>query len=119
MVIDRNVYNIPKVEAGSVTASTKTKVGTEAEYWQLVNMIEKSGLMIVGITLSGNRMKGSVMANHFAGDGNEGIDFGGVTNFGGSPNIIAGTLELDDDGFCYVTVAVVPVTTNRTTKKQD
>lgn len=117
MVINRNVYNIPLIEAGSVTASTKTKIGTAKDFAKIAKMVEKSGLMIVGVTLSGNAMKGSVLANHYEDDNTNGIDFGGVTNYGYSPNIISGSLELEEDG-CYVTIAVTPVTAAKTTKSK-
>lgn len=118
MVINRNVYNIPKVDLGAVTASTKTKVGTVKDFAKIAKCVEKSGICLVSVTLSGNAMSRSVLANHYEDDNANGIDFGGVTNYGYSPNIISGSLELEEDG-CYVTITVTPVTAAKTTKKAE
>lgn len=118
MKISRNEYNVPRIEAGAVTANTKTKIGTKVDFDKIASMVERSGLMIVSVTLSGNAMKGSVLANHYEDDNANGIDFGGVTNYGYSPNIISGSLELEDDG-CYVTITVTPVTAAKTSKKAE
>lgn len=117
MKISRNEYNVPQIEAGAVTASTKTLIGTKADFDKIAAMIERSGLMIVGITLSGNAMRGSVLANHYEDENVNGIDFGGVTNYGYTPSIIAGSLELEEDG-CYVTISVTPVSTSKSTKSK-
>lgn len=117
MKISRNEYNVPQIEVGAVTASTKTKVGTKADFDKIAAMIERSGIMIVGITLSGNAMRGSVLANHYEDDNANGIDFGGVTNYGYSPSIISGSLELESNG-CYVTIAVTPVSASKSTKSK-
>lgn len=112
MDIQNNVYNIPIVSVGTVTSGTKTEIGTKADFDKLVSMIEKSGLMICDVTLSGNYMKGSVLANHYAGENDGGIDFGGVTNYGGSPSVIAGTIETGtgaNKDKVYVTMAVTAI----------
>lgn len=113
MEIKTSGYNIPDVAvSAAVTAGTKTEVGTAKEFNQLAKLVVESGLMIVGVTVGGNYMHGSVLANYYNGDGNIGIDFGGVTNYGYSPSAIAGTLELgtgDDADKCYVTMTVTPL----------
>ena len=113
MDIKTSGYNIPDVTvSAAVTTGTKTEVGTAKEFYQIAKMVEQSGLMIVGVTVGGNYMHGSVLANYYNGDGNIGIDFGGVTNFGYSPSAIAGTLELGTGANadkCYVTMTVTPL----------
>lgn len=116
MKIDKNSYNIPIVEVSTaITSGTKTEIGTAADFDTIVNMIEKSGLMIIKCTFGGNPMKGSVLANYYTNDDDiYGIDFGGVTNFGGSPSAIAGSGTLENGKF-YVTMTMTSLAANRTT----
>ena len=117
MNIEYGTYNVAKAELGTVTAGTKTEVGTAEEFNKIANLIEDSGVMIVGVTVGDSHMRGSVLANRFvSAEGIPGIDFGGVTNQYGVPSIIAGTAEVED-GKCYVTMTVTPVAANRSTSK--
>ena len=118
MDIKTQGYNIPEVEIGvDVTLDTKTEVGTAAEANQIAKMVEQSGLLIVGCTVAGNRMHGSVLANHYYGGAEEGIDFGGITNFGGSPYALAGSLSIES-GKAYLTMSMTALGANRTTKSK-
>ena len=113
MNIEYGNYNVVKAELGTVTAGTKTEIGTAEEFNKVANLIENSGVMIVGVTVGETYMHGAVLANHYQDATINGIDFGGVTNMGYSPSIIAGSVEVED-GKCYVTMSVTPVSANRT-----
>ena len=117
MDIKTQGYNVAEITlSAAVTPGTKTEVGTAAEFAQLAKLVQQSGLMIVSGTIGGNAMKGSVLANYYSDENVTGIDFGGVTNFGYSPSIIAGSLEIEE-GKAYVTMTITPVSTSKTAKK--
>lgn len=116
MKVDRNVYNVAIVSSGvAITSGTKVEVGTEAEFNIIAGMVEKSGLMILNATVDGSAMKGSLLSNYYHGGAETGIDFGGITNMGGTPLAVAGSLSLEEHK-AYVTVNLVPLSGNRTTK---
>lgn len=117
MDIKTQGYNVAEVIVGTaITPGTKTEVGTAKEFEQIAKLVDQSGIMIVNATIGGNKMKGSVLANYYSGGGVTGIDFGGVTNFGYTPSIIAGSLELED-GKAYVTLTITAVSAARTATK--
>ena len=114
MKVDRNVYNVAIVSSDvAITSGTKVEVGTE--FTTIAGMVEKSGLMILNATVDGSAMKGSLLSNYYHGGAETGIDFGGITNMGGTPLAIAGSLSLEEHK-AYVTVNLVPLSANRTTK---
>lgn len=118
MDIKTQGYNVAEVVlTDAVTPGTKTEVGTAKEFEQLAKLVQNSGLMIVSGIIGGNAMKGSVLANYYSDDNVTGIDFGGVTNYGYSPSIIAGSLEIESDGKAYVTMTITPVSTSKTAKR--
>lgn len=114
MDIKTQGYNIPEVTISqAITLGTKTEIGTAAEGNQLAKMVEQSGLMIVSCTADGNALRGSVLANHYYGGAEEGVDFGGVTNYGGSAYAIAGSMSIES-GKAYVTMTMTALGANRT-----
>ena len=116
MDIKYNSYNVPKVDIGEITLGTKTLVGSAAELRAVAKVIDNSGIMIVSAQAGDAVLHGSVNANYYHGGNDEGIDFGGVTNYGGSPYIIAGSASIED-GKAYVTMTMTAVSTNRTSTK--
>lgn len=117
MDIKTQGYNVAEVLVGTaITPGTKTEVGTAKEFEQIAKLVDQSGVMIVNATIGGNKMKGSVLANYYSGAGATGIDFGGVTNFGYTPSIIAGSLELED-GKAYVTLTITAVSAAKAATK--
>lgn len=115
MDIKTQGYNIPEVTISqAITLGTKTEIGTAAEGNQLAKMVEQSGLLIVSCVADGNPLRGSVLANHYYGGAEEGVDFGGVTNYGGSAYAIAGSMSIES-GKSYVTMTMTPLGANRTT----
>lgn len=118
MDIKYNSYNVPVVDIGTITLGTKTLIGTAKELREVAKVVDKSGIMIVSAKAGDVVLHGSVNANYYLGDGNEGIDFGGVTNYGGSPSIIAGTASIESNS-AYVTMTMTAVSTNRSSKKSE
>lgn len=116
MKVEYNSYNVPVVDVGTITLGTKTLVATPAEMRKVAKIIDKSGIMIVAAKAGDAVLHGSVNANYYHG-GEEGIDFGGVTNYGGSPYIIAGTASIESDG-AYVTMTMTAVSTQSTKTKK-
>lgn len=115
MDIKTQGYNIPVITISeAITLGTKTEIGTAAEGNQIAKLVEQSGLMIVNCVADGNALRGSVLANHFYGGADEGVDFGGVTNYGGSAYAIAGTMSIEGSK-AYVTMTMTALGANRTT----
>ncbi len=114
MDIKTQGYNVAEVTiSAAITSGTKTEVGAAKEFNQLAKLIENAGIMIVKASIDGNAMKGSVLGNYYHDANTTGIDFGGVTNYGYSPSIIAGSLELESDGKAYVIMTVTPISTSK------
>ena len=120
MEISTQGYNIACIAiATAITPGTKTEVGTAEEFKQVAKLVDQSGLMKVSAVIGGNAMNGSVLANYYSDDNVTGIDFGGVTNFGYSPSIIAGSLEIESDGKAYVTMTITPLNTSKSRSKSE
>lgn len=87
-------YNISKwyVDA-EMTPGTKAEIGTEAEFKQLAALTSESGLFLGVVKVDGVVMQGACSVNHVGADF---IDFGTVTNYGGSPTAFTGTITLEN-----------------------
>lgn len=118
MEVKYNSYNVPVLDVGTVTLGTKTLIGTPDELRKVAKIVDKSGIMIVSAKAGDVVLHGSVNANYYRGGADEGIDFGGVTNYGGSPYIIAGSASIESTG-AYVTMTMTAVSTNRSSKKSE
>lgn len=118
MEIKYNSYNVPKVDIGEITLGTKTLIGSASDLRKVAKIVDESGIIIVSAKAGDVVLHGSVNANYYYGDGYEGIDFGGVTNYGGSPSIIAGTASIESDS-AYVTMTMTAVSTNKSSKKSE
>ena len=113
MEIKNNGYNVAEVYIGTVvTAGTKTEIGTKADFDKVAALADAGGLMRVHIKLGDDQLDGLVLATHVA----QYIDLGSVTNFGGSPSVIAGTVELDTNKM-YLTVNMYPISTAKAAAK--
>lgn len=118
MEIKYNSYNVPKVDIGEITLGTKTLVGSAIDMRKVAKIVDESGIMIVSAQAGDVVLHGSVNANYYHGGAEEGIDFGGVTNYGGSPYIIAGSASIEGSN-AYVTMTMTAVSVNRTSKKSE
>ena len=113
MEIRNNGYNVGSVVIDTViTLGTKTEIGTADDFKKVAALADAGGVIRVHVKVGDDQLDGAVFVNHV----NQYIDIGSVTNFGGSPSIIAGTAELDT-GKMYITLTMTPVSTNRSTAK--
>ena len=99
-------YNIAKIHVvNSLTVDTKTKIGTKAEFAFILNMVSISGILLGDCTLSGQVMRGAMLANPWA-DGN-GIECYTISMAGAqAPYIVQFELTLENDDM-YVTPSIV------------
>lgn len=98
-------YNMAILEIDTaITHGVKTKIGTVADYKRLRKLSENAGIFRVTAKIDGETMAGACNANIFSA----GIDFGCVTNFGGSAHAISGTIEVDTADM-YVTINVTAI----------
>ena len=112
MEIRNTGYNVGSVVIDTVvTLGTKTEIGTAEDFKKVATLADAGGVIRVHVKVGDDQLDGAVFANHVENY----IDIGSVTNFGGSPSIIAGTAELDT-GKMYLTLTMTPVSTANTTK---
>lgn len=113
MEIRNNGYNVGSVVIDTViTLGTRTEIGTAEDFKKIAALADAGGVIRVHVKVGDDQLDGAVFANHV----DQYIDIGSVTNFGGSPSIIAGTAELDT-GKMYLTLTMTPVSTNRSASK--
>lgn len=109
MEIKNHGYNVGSVVIDTpITFGTKTEIGTAEDFKKICNIAEAGGLARIHCIASGNQLDGLVLMTHTVGENYNGIDFGSVTNYGGSPWIVAGTVTLED-GKMYVTMTMTAV----------
>lgn len=99
-------YNIAEVIiSAAITAGTKTEIGTSADYKALQETAKRSGIFKVKATIGGTPMQGVCNANEVT---DAFIDFGTVTNMGGTPSAVAGTVT-NEGGKMYVTLTITAI----------
>lgn len=107
MKILNNGYNVADITIDTpLTAGTEAEVGTEQDFEKIAAIADAGGIARIHATLGGNAMNGAMFITHVANY----IDLGCVTNFAGSPSVIAGTVQLKEDHKMYVTVTMTAVT---------
>lgn len=105
MEIRNHGYNVGSVVIDTVvTLGTKTEIGTAEDFRKVAALADAGGVIRVHVKVGDNQLDGAVFANHVENY----IDIGSVTNFGGSPYVIAGTAELDN-GKMYLTLSMTAV----------
>lgn len=97
MRLIKGSYNVPHIVLDvDITAGTPVVVGTKKEFLNLAAIVKESGTAIIDYAkINGNVMTGSINIIRFTGDGNDGFDFGTVTNYQDTPSVISGTLFVD------------------------
>ena len=100
-------YNFGEVTIDTaITLGTKTEIGTAEDFKKVATLADAGGVIRVHVKVGDDQLDGAVFVNHV----DKYIDIGSVTNFGGSPSIIAGTAELDADaGKMYITLSMTPL----------
>lgn len=105
-------YNFGEVVIDTVlTLGTKTEIGDAEDFKKVAALADAGGVIRVHIKVGDNQLDGAVFVNHV----DNYIDIGSVTNFGGTPAIIAGTAELDT-GKMYLTLSMTAVSAAKSTK---
>lgn len=113
MIIDYNDYNVVKVDIGTVTDSTKTEIGTPADFAKLAKLVKRSGLAIVSFKISTTVYVASLNAVVDDGD----VVLAGVIVSSGDPAFVTATLEADTSK-AYATLAVTAMPAAKTTKSK-
>lgn len=105
MEIKYNSYNVPKVDIGTITDSTKTEIGTDVDLKKLTKLVDESGVMQITFKISTTVYVASVNATVKTA----GIEIGGIILSSGSPVIVSGLLE-DGTGKAYATIGITSLT---------
>lgn len=111
-------YNIGEITIDTaLTDSTKTEVGTKADFDKIANIGRNSGISRINMTLGEVAMSGVCFLNPYKVGTNIRVDVGSVTNFGGSANAVTGTFTLESDKL-YAIISVTPIggSSSKTTK---
>lgn len=118
MEIKNRGYNVGNIVIDTpITIGTKTEIGDARDFNKICYIAEAGGLARIHCVASDNILDGLVLMTHTKGENYNGIDFGSITNYGGSPWIIAGTVTLED-GKMYVTMTMNAVAgANRNSSK--
>lgn len=102
MEIKNNGYNVGSVTIDTpITLGVKTEIGTAEDFKKIASLADAGGVIRVHCKVGDNQLDGAVFANHVG----QYIDIGSVTNFGGTPYVIAGSAELDT-GKLYITLSM-------------
>lgn len=106
MEIRNNGYNVGSVTIDTtITLGTKTEIGKTEDFNKVATLADAGGVIRVHCKVGDMSLDGAVFANH-VGDY---IDIGSVTNYEGTPYVVAGTATLES-GKMYITMTMTPVT---------
>lgn len=112
MDIRNSGYNVGDVTIGTaITLETKTEIGTAEDFKKVATLADAGGVIRVHATVSGMSLNGAVFANHVE----DKIDIGSVTNYEGTPYVVAGTATLET-GKMYLTISMTAVGGQQTKK---
>lgn len=113
MEIRNNGYNVGSVTIDTaITLGTKTEIGNAEDFKKVANLADAGGVIRVHCKVSDMSLDGAVFANHVE----DYIDIGSVTNYEGTPYVIAGTATLES-GKMYITLTMTPVGSQAKTTK--
>ena len=105
MDIRNNGYNVGSVTIDTtITLGTKTEIGTAEDFKKVANLADAGGVIRVHCKVGDMSLDGAVFANHVI----DKIDIGSVTNYEGTPYVIAGTATLET-GKMYITLTMTAV----------
>lgn len=95
-------YNIGEVNISTaLTDSTKTEIGTPADFAKVLTLAESGGVIRLNFKISTTAYSVVVGVN----PGSSAISVGGVTDVAGSPVAVTGTLTLESSKM-YATIGV-------------
>lgn len=109
MDIKNSGYNFGSVTIDTaITLGTKTEIGTAEDFNKVANLADAAGVIRVHCSADGMSLDGAVFVNHVE----DKIDIGSVTNYEGTPYVIAGTATLET-GKMYITLTMTAVGTQQ------
>lgn len=107
MVIKNIGYNIGEVNISTaLTDSTKTEIGTPADFAKVLTLAESGGVIRLNFKISTTAYSVVVGVN----PGSTSIAVGGVTDVSGSPVAVTGTLTLETSNNTSKMYATIGVT---------
>lgn len=105
MEIKNSGYNFGSVSIDTtITLGTKTEIGTADDFNKVANLADAGGVIRVHCKVGDMSLDGAVFANHVE----DKIDIGSVTNYEGTPYVVAGTATLET-GKMYITLTMTAV----------
>ena len=105
MDIKNNGYNVGSVTIDTtITIGVKTEIGTADDFKKVAILADAGGVIRVHCKVGDMSLDGAVFANHVE----DKIDIGSVTNYEGSPYVIAGTATLET-GKMYLTLTMTQI----------
>ena len=105
-------YNIGEVTIDTaLTSGTPAELGTLEDLKRIYDLAKNGGVIRFNATIGGTAMSGACFANPFGPAEARGVDFAGVTNFGGNLNAVHGTLYTQSSKM-YGVVTVTALTNN-------
>lgn len=112
MEVKNHGYNVGEIIIDTpITLGERVEIGTKKDFEKVATLADAGGVARVHCKVGGNQLDGAVFINHVV----EYIDIGSVTNFGGSPFIIAGSAELDGEKM-YLTLTMTAVSSAKSTR---
>lgn len=106
-------YNIGEVTISTaLTDSTKTEIGTPADFAKVLTLAESGGVIRLNFKISTTAYSVVVGVN----PGATAIAVGGITDASGSPIAVSGTLTLETSKM-YATIGVTALGSQQSTKK--
>lgn len=104
--ISTNGYNICEASIpGGLTVNTKTKVAAAADFYFILGMVKRSGIIIGECKIGNQLMKGTMIANPWAND--DGIECFTISMAGAqAPYVFQLQVTLEDGGM-YVTPSII------------
>lgn len=106
MEVKNHGYNVGSVTIGTtITLGTKTEIGTAEDFKKVATLADAGGVIRVHCKVGAMSLDGAVFANHVE----DKIDIGSVTNYEGTPYVVAGTATLET-GKMYITLTMTAVT---------
>ena len=105
MKISNSGYNVGDVVIDTtITLGTKTEIGTADDFKKVASIADAGGVIRVHCKVGEMSLDGAVFANHVI----DKIDIGSVTNYEGTPYVVAGTATLET-GKMYLTLTMTAV----------
>lgn len=102
MEIKNAGYNVGDITIDTaIPLDTKTEIGDTKDFNRVASLADAGGVCRVHATVAGNSMNGLCLLTHVI----DKIDLGSVTNFEGTPYVIAGTVSLET-GKMYITMSM-------------